>query len=198
MEDWVVIRVLSSSLLGWAFYFYLLKGDQKLSILLFGKNNEYVEDLSVLVSMMHYTRVTTINSVKGLSIEELDYLPTSDSNSIGMLLSHMAALEYYFQVNTFENRELTSEETKIWKNSLYLDEERKNIKGNDLSFYLNTLQDVREKTLNKFKTLNNEWLYCTSTFLNRPANNLYKWFHVFEDELNHRGQIRMIVKRIRS
>lgn len=169
-----------------------------MSILLFGKNNEFEEDLSILVSMMHYTRVTTINAVKGLSKEELDYLPTSDSNSIGMLLSHIAALEYYFQVNTFENRELTNEETAIWKDSLYLGEGRKLIKGNDLSFYLDTLQAVREQTLVKFKELNNEWLYETSTFLNRPANNLYKWFHVFEDELNHRGQIRMIAKRLRK
>ena len=27
--------------------------------------------------------------------------------------------------------------------------------------------------------------------LDRPANNYFKWFHVFEDELNHRGQIRI-------
>ncbi|MFK9093966.1 hypothetical protein [Bacillus salipaludis] len=28
----------------------------------------------------------------------------------------------------------------------------------------------------------------------RPANNYFKWFHVFEDELSHRGQIRIIKK----
>ncbi|WQI98124.1 integrase, partial [Rossellomorea vietnamensis] len=26
----------------------------------------------------------------------------------------------------------------------------------------------------------------------------FKWFHVFEDELNHRGQIRMIKKRMKD
>ncbi|MGI8386837.1 DinB family protein [Robertmurraya sp. P23] len=148
--------------------------------------------------MMHYTRVTTINAVNGLSKEELDYLPTPDSNSIGMLLSHIAALEYYFQINTFENIELSNEESQLWKDSLFLGEDRNTIKGNDLSFYLEMLQSVRETTLNNFKDLNNEWLYETCTFLNRPANNLYKWFHVFEDELNHRGQIRMIVKRLKK
>lgn len=27
-----------------------------------------------------------------------------------------------------------------------------------------------------------------------PTSNYFKWFHVFEDEINHRGQIRLIRK----
>ena len=30
----------------------------------------------------------------------------------------------------------------------------------------------------------------------QPANNYFKWFHVFEDEINHRGQIRWLCKRL--
>jgi hypothetical protein len=29
-----------------------------------------------------------------------------------------------------------------------------------------------------------------------PANNHFKWFHVFEDEINHRGQIRWLRARL--
>ena len=46
-----------------------------------------------LVSQMDYVRKTTIDAVKGLTIEELDFLPSDDSNSIGALLLHIAAIE---------------------------------------------------------------------------------------------------------
>ena len=42
------------------------------------------------------------------------------------------------------------------------------------------------------------WLEEQSPFREgQPANNHFKWFHVFEDELNHRGQIRWLRKRAR-
>jgi hypothetical protein len=54
------------------------------------------------------------------------------------------------------------------------------------------------KTLNFFAAANDEWLeHFTPYGWDHPANNYFKWFHVFEDELNHRGQIRMIKKRLR-
>ena len=40
------------------------------------------------------------------------------------------------------------------------------------------------------------WLDAQTPFWGgKPANNYFKWFHVFEDELNHRGQIRWLRKR---
>lgn len=44
-----------------------------------------------------------------------------------------------------------------------------------------------------------EWLDRQSSFgWDHPANHYFKWFHVFEDELNHRGQIRLIVKELKK
>ena len=46
-----------------------------------------------------------------------------------------------------------------------------------------------------FKTLPDEWLFQQTPFwFDQQANNYFKWFHVFEDEINHRGQIRIIKK----
>lgn len=158
------------------------------------------EDLSLefskLVSMMNYTRFTTLNLVKEMSVEELDFLFDKEANSIGMLLAHIAAVEKAYQIETFESRDLTDEEIKSLNPALELGKQaRMQIKGNPIDYYLKELVEVRNKTIEKFKVLPDEWLFEQTPFWwNKPANNFFKWFHVFEDELNHRGQIRIIKK----
>ena len=67
----------------------------------------------------------------------------------------------------------------------------------NIAFYLEQLSDTRNQTIETFKTLTDEWLFEQMSFWDGlPTNNYFKWFHVFEDELNHRGQIRIIKKMI--
>ncbi|MGE8205673.1 DinB family protein [Heyndrickxia sp. NPDC080065] len=153
-------------------------------------------EFSKLVSMMNYTRVRTLEEVENLTVEELDFLYDEEANSIGMLLAHMTAVEKAYQIETFKNREVTDEEIDNLNPALELGSRaRKEIKGNTIDFYLNELIEVRNKTIETFKTLPDTWLLKQTTFwFDQPANNYFKWFHVFEDELNHRGQIRIIKK----
>ncbi|WP_223589811.1 DinB family protein [Neobacillus bataviensis] len=148
--------------------------------------------------MMNYTRETTIQAVKDLTIEELDFLYDEEANSIGMLLGHLAAVEKTYQIVTFENRDLTEEEFSRLQAGLDLGSlGQEHFKGKTIEDYLQELSDVRNTTIEKFKTLPDEWLYEQTPFwYDRPANNFFKWFHVFEDELSHRGQIRIINKMI--
>ncbi|MBW8351228.1 DinB family protein [Bacillus sp. IITD106] len=149
--------------------------------------------------MMNYARVMTLEEVKKLTVEELDFLhDKEDGNSIGMLLSHMAAVEKAYQIETFQNRELTEEEIKELNPALELgNKAREQINGCSIDFYLNELADIRHKTIETFKTLPDGWLFQQTPFwFGEQANNYFKWFHVFEDELNHRGQIRIIKKMI--
>lgn len=157
-------------------------------------------EFSKLVSMMNYTRVITFEEVKNLSVEELDFLFDGEANSIGMLLAHFAAVEKVYQILTFENREPTDEEIANLNPGLDLGTAaRESIHGNPIDFYLNQLNEVRNTTIETFKKLPDEWLFEQTPFwYERPANNYFKWFHVFEDELSHRGQIRLIKKMIRN
>ena len=147
-----------------------------------------------LVVMMNYARMATLWVSRDLTQEQLDARPNGFSNSVGMLLEHMAAVEVAYAASTFENRDLTEAETARWEPGLELGElGRERIKGNDLEYYLATLAAVREKTLAEFAQRDDDWLYEQTPFWdNEPANNYFKWFHVFEDEINHRGQIRLI------
>jgi len=155
-------------------------------------------EISRLVSMMNYVRKTTIDAVKGLTTEQLDYQHDEHSNSIGALLSHIASIEFGYQLMTFEHREPTEAEKKQWLPSYELGElGREAIKGNNLEHYIDLLVQTRLKTLDELRKRPDSWLYEETLFWgNKPANNYFKWFHVFEDELSHRGQIRWIIKRI--
>jgi uncharacterized damage-inducible protein DinB len=163
---------------------------------LIDKIDGFSEEFSKLVSMMNFARATTWEQVWNLSTEELDYLYDDTANSIGMLLYHMAAVEFFYQVHTFENRDLTEEEYEEWKPGLELgDIGRAVIKGHPISFYKEKMDSVRNATLQRFQSLPDTWLYEETPFWRgKQANNYFKWFHVFEDELNHRGQIRLIKK----
>jgi hypothetical protein len=70
--------------------------------------------------MLLYARSTTFAAVEGMTVEELDHLHDSQSNSIGALLAHIAAVERSYQVMTFEDRPLSSEENAHWSIALKL------------------------------------------------------------------------------
>jgi uncharacterized damage-inducible protein DinB len=158
----------------------------------------FTPQIGHLLSMMNYARHTTLAAARDLTVDQLDYLLDPLSNSIGGLLLHFAAVEYAYQVETFEGRELNEEELAEWGPALDLGERgQKHIKGYELSYYIEKLDAVRNRTLELFRSVDDSWLYREEPFwYNKPANRYFMWFHVFEDEINHRGQIRLIRKRI--
>lgn len=157
----------------------------------------FTPQISRLVSMMNYTRYTTLSAVDGLGIEQLDYLHDAQSNSIGALLLHLAAVEVWYQADTFMCRELNAEEMSKWGAALDLgDQARCEIRGHNLDYYLNILERIRVQTLAELGRQEDKWLDEQTPFwADQPANNYFKWFHVMEDELSHRGQIRWMRKR---
>ncbi len=157
----------------------------------------FTPQIGRLVSMMTYVRHTTLSDVDGLTVEQLDYLHDEESNSIGALLSHIAAVETWYQAATFFHRGLDAEEMREWGSALDLGPPaRREIRGDDLGFYVGRLEGVRARTLEELRRRDDAWLEQQAPFWEgKPANNYFKWFHVFEDELNHRGQIRWLRKR---
>jgi uncharacterized damage-inducible protein DinB len=157
---------------------------------------DFTPHIGHLVMMMNYARLTTLRAVDGLTAEQLDYLMDGKSNSIGMLLAHIAAVEVEYQAVTFQGRDLSKHEEQSLGPALDLGElGRKEIKGHDLSYYLTNLEEVRNKTLEELARQDDVWLYKeTDWWGGHKANNYFKWFHVLEDEVSHRGQMRIIRK----
>ena len=146
--------------------------------------------------MLTYARSTTLAAVDGLSLAELDHLHDAESNSIGALLAHIAAVERSYQIMTFEERLLSAEENERWSIPLKLGAgARRSLRGHALDHYLEELTLVRKATLDALAARDDVWL-------DRPVapapriNAHWAWFHVAEDEINHRGQMRWLRARL--
>ena len=84
----------------------------------------FTPEIGRLVSMLNYVRSTTLTAISGIGVAELDYLPDEGGNSIGAILSHLAAAEVGYQAATFYGRELNEQEHKEWDAAIALGEER--------------------------------------------------------------------------
>jgi len=166
-----------------------------------GPKEGYTPEIGTLLSTMTMMRTWLINSVKDLTVEQLDFQIDEQSNSIGAMLLHLAATEKYYQLNTFHEMEWGSWDEEIkkeWDVPMGLGEKgREQIKGNGIEYYLSKLEEVRNETKKEFARRGDDWLNKTEPFFqDQPTNNYCKWFHVCEHESNHNGQIKFIKKRL--
>jgi len=172
------------------------------NLLVIGPRPGYTPQIGTLVSMLTYIQTAVFRSVDGLTQADLDYLFDAKANTIGALLMHLAATETYYSMNTFENKHWDSwseDIKKKWDPAMNLgDAGRKAIKGHDLNYYLDTLNQTREHSLAEFKKRDDAWLLQgdTEQFGKEKVNIYWKWFHVTEHESHHTGQIAFLAKRL--
>jgi Protein of unknown function (DUF664) len=166
-----------------------------------GPKKGYSPQIGTLVSQMAFMRWQVLNSVKGMSQQDLDFLLDAKANRIGALLLHLAAVEKFYQLNTFEGV-AGGKVPEAWKEKWGMPMElgepaRKGIVGNNLDYYLNALNETREKTLAEFRKRDDAWLMSVDKSWGwGPTNNYCKWFHVTEHEANHNGQIKLLKSRL--
>ncbi len=170
------------------------------SLFVIGPLEGYSPQIGTIVSMLNYNRQTVIDTVKSLTMNDLDYLFDAKANTIAALILHLGAIDKYYQINSFEGRqELNDAEKKLWNAAMDLgDEGRRTIKGHEVKYYLDIINEVRQKTLEEFKKRDDKWLLATDPVWSKEQslNTYWKWFHVCEHESNHRGQITWLKRRL--
>ena len=156
--------------------------------------------LGALVAMLTYTRATTLAAVDGLGTAQLDHQHDATANPIGALLAHIGAIEWAYLTGTLGDKPLSGEWER-WGPLMRLGPSAwAAARGQTLSAHLDRLAAVRERTLSGLRSMDDAWLAQRTTlpWLRGPATNLWSWYHVMEDELNHRGQIRWLRARLSS
>jgi len=166
-----------------------------------GPKDGYSAQIGTLVSMMAWLRPQVINSIKSLSVEQLDFLLDDKANTIGALAFHLAATDAFYHEHTFKGIEWgkwdPSVNEKFGAAMELGDEGRKKIKGNNAQFYIDILQQTREHTLAEFKKRDDKWLMTVDEkWYWGPTNNYCKWFHVTEHESHHLGQMNLLKSRL--
>jgi methyltransferase (TIGR00027 family) len=169
----------------------------------FGVRSGYSPQIGIFVSQLNWMRRVVLSRLQSLSIDDLDWLPNPDGNSIGALLIHLAATEIYYGLNTFDVLPWGRYPYEIrmkWGVAMALGETaRVRYRGFGLQYYLWHLADAREKTLSELSKRDDEWFMAVDTTWGwGPTNNLCKWFHVCEHESHHLGQIDLILKQLPS
>jgi hypothetical protein len=177
--------------------------DNKDSISLLGPKEGYTPLIGTLVSMLTWMRQTVLRSVKDMKQADLDFLLDGKANTIGALLMHLSATERFYAAHTFDGLDWEKVEKadslKKWQVPMELGEPaRKSIKGNNLDYYINALEESRAHTLAELKKRDDKWLMSTESkgFFGGPTNYFCEWFHVCEHESNHNGQIKLIRGRL--
>ena len=159
----------------------------------------YAPQIGILVSTLENCRDTTIRWVSDLTMYQLDYLYDDRANTIGALLLHMAAIEAAYQEYTFTGRNILDNPERIekWRLPMQLGKKaREEIREKPISYYLNELEQMRRLTLTELKKREDDWLWQESPWNDQVANNYWMWYHVYEDEINHRGEISWLKSRI--
>lgn len=161
-------------------------------------HKDYSYRLGYVVSEMISVRNETFRLTQNLSIRNLDYNFDDQSNSIGTLLLHIAALELKFQLNHFLKRSFSEEEIIKFGGGFPFNMNKKLINNNSLEYYFNTLKEVRMITLKEMKKLSDKWLEEKLISSNQQSlgNHHYLLKHIIHDELCHQGQIKLILKRL--
>jgi Protein of unknown function (DUF664) len=174
-------------------------GDNGINII--GPKEGYSPQIGTLVSMMTWNRPPITNAVKGMTVEQLDFLLDAKANTIGALLYHLAATDVFYHEHTFKGMPWGKFDPAIMEKfdvAMNLGEPaRQQIKGNSVDFYLNLLQETRENTFAEFKKRDDKWLMTVDDkWPWGPTNNYCKWFHVCEHESHHYGQIALLKSRV--
>jgi hypothetical protein len=68
------------------------------------------------------------------------------------------------------------------------------LRGGDIVVYHDALRTAREKTLEDFVSVDDDWLDQPRTFAGHPANRHFYWLHLLQDEARHTGQIVLMRK----
>jgi len=165
-----------------------------------GPRKGYTPLIGTLVSMLENMSSQVKQTIKNFTIEELDYQFDNNANTIGALILHITSSEKFHQIGTLENRPLNEEELKFWYPARNLgDPSSKNIKGNEIGYYLQIMDEVRKDSLAGLKEKDDTWLLAldeTISTTEAPVNRFWRWFHACEHMSNHNGQIKFLKSRL--
>jgi len=152
--------------------------------------------LDYIQGILQDTRITTILSLKNLSVQELDWQYKEGWNTVGALLSHIVGIETYFRIEFLEGRKFTDEENEKWMPGIEMGVHLpKLINQQPIEDYIVQLTESRELMLGAITKLTHEdFTRRIDDYDETGCNLAWVLYHMAEDEIYHRGQISIIRK----
>ncbi|MBY0488544.1 MAG: DinB family protein [Gemmatimonadaceae bacterium] len=170
-----------------------------MSVLLLQPTPGASPQIGALLAMLEATRASTLAAVAGLSTAALAHRHDATANPIGALIAHITAIEYAYLTATLETTPPSMDEWTVHGPLIRLGPAAwAAAEGRSLDDLLGVMAAVRARTVAALSQRADAWLTTTLTlpWLSGPATPFWAWYHVMEDELNHRGQIRLLRARL--
>ncbi|MFX0108874.1 MAG: DinB family protein [Candidatus Hodarchaeota archaeon] len=157
--------------------------------------NELSPRVAFLYALMEKTRERLLKRVEGLSVKDLDYSPHDESiETIGTLLLHIAAVEWSWIFEDMGGQEMDYEK---WKHAFALREGIPQLRGKNLKFYLDKLEEVRERVFSRLMAVSDDELDHLVDIGQAVVSIEWILFHLIEHEAMHVGQI-SVLRRLQN
>lgn len=161
----------------------------------FGETADH--SIDYLLGIIEDARITTVWRVHKLPKEVLHWQYAEGWNTIGALLSHIICARHYFRIYFIEGRELTKEEEAAYLPGLEMGKHIPDlITDEEVEVYLERLDESNKKLVEAVSALNPKAFFEKREGYNPNTGCNLAWviYHLAEDEVNHRGQISLLMK----
>jgi uncharacterized damage-inducible protein DinB len=161
----------------------------------FGESSDH--SIDYLLGIIEDARMTTIQRIENISIDELHWQYENNWNSIGVLLSHIIAAEHFFRIQFIEERELTKQEKEEYLPGLEMGKYIPQLMSNQsINEYITQLENSRLKLIEQIQKLDVTKFHKKREGYNPKTGHNLAWtlYHLAEDEVHHRGQISILRK----
>ncbi|GAA4007231.1 DinB family protein [Deinococcus rubellus] len=156
----------------------------------------YSPHIGVLVEMLTYARLTTLQAVEGMDRAELNTTYPDFPHSVALQLAHRTAAERAYQYISFQGTDPFAEDVPDYApylGAMTYGEHGPVLPRQSLEKLLRELEEVRRGTLAELARRDDAWLAERLTLPGfTDMNHHWIWFHVMEEELSDRGQIRLL------
>lgn len=150
-----------------------------------------------LIATLHDARATTCMYIKSVTQDEMDWQPHPGWNTIGALLAHIIAGDYFMKLYFIDKREMTTEEEKALLPGLDMGEYVEQLKGKTPEYYKEELMRSFDHMKTAIQQLSKEQLLERRYDMYDKVNGsdlAWTLYHNVEDEVHHRGQISILRK----
>jgi uncharacterized damage-inducible protein DinB len=158
----------------------------------------YEPEIGRMVWMLEDTRQLTKAGLVGLADDQLDWTPASaansESNSIGALLYHIAAIEAdWLYVEVLEAKVFPPELTNLFPDDIRDDEGHLAVAhGGGLEAHLLRLDAVRDRLLAAFRGMSLTEFRRERNLPHYTVTPEWVLHHLIQHEVEHRGEIGML------
>jgi uncharacterized damage-inducible protein DinB len=151
--------------------------------------------IDVLIGAAIDARATTLARIQDISEEVLHWQFSKEWNSISCLLEHILCLKDLIKICCIDRRPMTPLEEEVIIPAATMGEYIPELIGKrNLEEYKELLTKNLEEMIEYLKEIEVSNLWTIYETNNNKNNTLWWLYHIIEDEVNHRGQISLLVK----